>query len=309
MTDGILQDISGTGKERPWREHKVANEYLAMAYEDVKPDKAARLRDCSTRLTFEKQDTGKLKLAGAFFCRVRLCPICTWRRSLKVAAQMNAIMDAIKADKPQAYIMLTLTQKNCQPEELDTEITRVLAAFSNLTKRKTFQKAVNGFYRAMEVTHNISGDTYHPHIHAVLAVNPSYFKSRDYLGHDAWVTLWQEVMKLDYAPTVDVRRIKGDTASAVAEVAKYAVKSGDYIIPDDWEMTVNTVRTLDAALHNRRFIAFGGVFKEFHKKLHLDDADAGDLLHVEADEKPAYNPEKIIHFAWYSGYRQYRAEP
>lgn len=45
-----LTDRSATGKERPWKEHKVSNEYLAMAYDEVNPAKAARLRDCATDL-------------------------------------------------------------------------------------------------------------------------------------------------------------------------------------------------------------------------------------------------------------------
>lgn len=305
MESLFLQDESASGKERPWREHKMANELLSSAYDSVKPEKAKRLRECATRLTFEQLDNGKLRLRGMFNCRVRLCPVCTWRRSLKVAAQMHAIMNAIKADKPCSYILVTFTQKNCEPEDLQNEITLILRAFNNLTKLKAYQRAIHGYYRAMEVTHNISGDTYHPHIHAVFAVNRSYFTNKNYISQDQWVALWRQCLDLDYDPNVDVRRIKGDTARAVAEVAKYSVKTSDYLIPDDWEMTLNTVRLLDIALDNRRFVGFGGIFKEYHKKLHLDDAESGDLVNVDPDDKLEVNKSRLVHFAWYSGYRQY----
>lgn len=308
MTSGVLQDRSGTGRERPWREHKMANEMLALAYEGINPDKARRLLTCATRLSFARSpDSKRLTLAGAWFCRVRLCPMCSWRRSLKVAAQMHAIMGAIREERPMAYVLLTLTRRNCTGEGLDSTITQTLRAFSNLTKRKEWQRSIKGYYRAMEITHNLTDDTYHPHIHAVLAVTPSYFKSRYYIAQGTWTDLWREAAGLDYEPIVDVRRIKGDTASAVAEVAKYAVKSADYLIPDDWDMTVSTVRLLDAALHNRRFIGFGGVFKETHRKLRLDDPDSGDLIKTDTEPTP-HTADRLISFAWYSGYRQYRQD-
>jgi len=313
MTSEILQDRSRTGKERPWRDHKVSNELLALAYDEVRPEKAKRLRTCASWLSFEQLPDGTKRLVNTFFCRVRLCPMCSWRRSLKVASQMHAIMDAIKADRPVAYILLTLTQRNCEPEDLDNEITLVLKAFNALTRLKAFKCAVLGCYRALEIDHNlIAGDryygTYHPHIHALLAVNPSYFTGRDYISQARWTDMWRQCLGLDYTPIVHVERVKGDTAAAVAEVAKYGVKSKDYVIPDDWEMTLDTVRLLDTVLNKRRFVAFGGIFRDYHRKLNLQDAEAGDLIHIDGEtppEKPVY---KQIHFAWFSGYRQYRQD-
>ena len=53
-----LTDRSPTGKERPWKEHKMHNEYLAMAYDDIDPAKAIRLRDCATSLSFDVTSDG-----------------------------------------------------------------------------------------------------------------------------------------------------------------------------------------------------------------------------------------------------------
>ena len=299
---------------------------MAEAYESVNADKAARLRDCAIRLSFIETKAADLapevlamlqkrkkkeikmlrKLAGAWFCKVRLCPMCSWRRSLKVAAQMRKIMDAIQAEQPKAYILLTLTMRNCSPDELDAEITRYLKAFNLMTKHKDFKAAVCGYYRTMEITHNLADGTFHPHIHAILAVDKSYFSSCNYLSQKKWTSLWKRAAGLNYDPSVDVRRVKGNTAKAVAETAKYAVKSSDYIIPNDWDLTVATVKLLDKVLHNRRFIAFGGIFKDYHKKLNLDDAEDGDLIHVDPDEKPPEpEAENVVHYLWYSGYRQY----
>ena len=87
----ILSDKSKNGKERPWAEYKLSNSYLAIAYDEVDESKANRLRDCASWLEFSRTEEG-LKLHKANFCRVRLCPICAWRRSLKTFGQVFKIV-------------------------------------------------------------------------------------------------------------------------------------------------------------------------------------------------------------------------
>ena len=40
-----------------------------------------------------------------------------------------------------------------------------------------------------------------------------------------------------------------------------------------------------AKLQNRHLVAFGGKFKEIHKKLNLDDSIDGDLIHTDNENK------------------------
>lgn len=304
----ILSDKTERGKERPWREHKAANEYLAIAYDEVNARKAERLRACATTLTFSVTEKGKKQLKSANFCRVRLCPMCAWRRALKVYSNVVKVLDGM--DGSHVFIFLTLTAKNCSGEELSGELDRLMAAWNRFALRKPFKQAVKGWYRGLEVTHNVdllssSYDTFHPHFHCLLAVNKSYFKKQDYLSQESWVELWQQSLKVNYKPVVDVRKVKGSLGKAVAEVAKYAVKSSDFIIPDDWDLTVDTVRMLDAALHNRRLIAFGGVMKEIHKQLNLEDEETGDLIHVDGESPEEKITDRELIFGWWTGYQQY----
>ena len=81
-----------------------------------------------------------------------------------------------------------------------------------------------GFLRATEVTRNELMDTYHPHIHVLLFVSPTYFKNKEnYISQDEWTELWKKSAKLDYYPIVDVRAIKpknektSDIRSAILE--------------------------------------------------------------------------------------------
>lgn len=303
----VLVDKSATGRERPWREKKMANELLSVAYEGVNPYKAARLRDCGNFLIFAFDESGKKRLKHMDSCRVRLCPMCAWRRSLKVYVHTTQILDAVAGEY--AYIFLTLTVRNCAADELSGTIDLLMAAWDRMARRSAFRKAVKGWYRGLEVTHNVdhrspSYDTYHPHFHCLLAVNKSYFTSRDYLSRAGWVGLWKQSLAVDYEPVVDVRRVKGSTSKAVAEAAKYTVKDADYIIPEDWELTVETVRTLDRALDRRRLVAYGGLFKALHKQLNLDDEVDGDLVNVR-EKVPASKLVREDVYFWHVGYRQY----
>ena len=68
-------------------------------------------------------------------------------------------------------------------------------------------------------------------------------------------------------------------------------------------MTVDTLRVLDKALENRRFVGMGGILKEIHKTLHLDDPEEGDLVHVENEAQSDATVDEIVYF--WNGYSQY----
>ena len=298
----FLHDSNGR-RERPWARYKIMNTYLALAYDDVDGNKAERLRNCATWLQFNREDGGNLKLSKANFCRVRLCPVCAWRRSLKTYGQVRACMQDL--GNKYRYIFLTLTVPNVRGDKLKSAIDNLTIGFNRLFKYKEIAAVVKGYYRGLEITHNMQRDDYHPHIHCIVAVNPSYFTSRGYVKRDRWLELWRKATKIDRITQVDVRTIKGSAEHACAEVAKYSVKPGDVICFDDWELTVSTVRILDDALDHRRLIGFGGCFMEAHKRLHLDDAEDGDLTHTETTPQQADEDTMQIAYAWHTGYCQY----
>ena len=306
-----LVDAKANGKPQPWAEHKDQTALLSYAYEQLGNDrKAGRVQCCAPRLVFAHTDEGRLKLAAANFCRVRLCPVCQWRRSLKLFGQTTEVVKAVQQQRKVAWIMLTLTVKNVDGIDLPNEITIIHKAWDRLCKTKAFQRAVLGWQRCLEITHNVttgSGayDTYHPHIHALLCVKPSYFTSRDYISRDAWSSMWAAAARLDYVPQVWVSRVKDGSAGAVAEVTKYAAKPGDYLTAWDLDMMVSSVEVMDNALHRRRLVAFGGILKDAHKALGLDDVEDGDLVHTDNDPTPEAAAAALAAFTWVPGYRQY----
>lgn len=155
---------------------------------------------------------------------------------------------------------------------------QLTVAWRRLTRRRPVARAVKGSFRALEVTRNRAKDTYHPHIHAILVVENDYFlRSKGlYFTHDRWVEMWQEALRVDYAPSVDVRSTyqrQGDkavktAANAVFEAAKYATKDCKYVNKKMllFEATKKAGNPT-VILHRKRTTAMAGWIAEAAKEL------------------------------------------
>lgn len=300
-----LVDISSTGKVRPWKDKKIKSLFLSELYRTVDEKKSMRLHECATFLRFGMSSSNKLRLQSGNFCKVRLCPMCTWRRSLKIFSQVKSIMDGVQSENDYAYLFLTLTVKNCDGENLSDELDKMMKAWKRFLKLVGAKGFIKGWYRGLEITHNVFDNTYHPHFHCVLVVEKSYFAWRNYISQKGWTEMWKKALGVKYTPIVNIKKTYGVTAESVAEMAKYSVKDKDYIKPEDWELSEEIVRCLDRVLMHRRLIAFGGVFREWHKKLNLDDAVDGDLVHLEL-RQDGEKDEVYVGYEWNVGYQQYR---
>ena len=301
-----LHDFSSTGKERPWNEKKNKSLLVSDGFKRLGNFKrSVKIHECGSFLEFKQFSDNTLKLHLANFCKARLCPMCAWRRSLKIYGQLSQIIAEVQKMGDYAFLFLTLTVENCGECELSDTITHMMQAYDKFFKRRIVSKAFCGAYRALEVTHNTdfnskSYDTFHPHFHVILAVDKNYFKGENYLKTEQIISLWKECLGVEYSPVVDIRRIKEDKFKgiehAVAETAKYTVKDDDYIC-DDTNMMDKTIFVLDDALRGRRLISYRGIFKEAAEKLKLDDAIDGDLVHTgdEAERDDAY---KIVRYCW-----------
>ncbi|MDI6578281.1 protein rep, partial [Bacillus subtilis] len=75
--------------------------------------KAEKLISSAEYLSFKRDpETGKLKLYQAHFCKERLCPMCAWRRSLKIAYHNKLILEEANLQYGCGWIFLTLTVRN-----------------------------------------------------------------------------------------------------------------------------------------------------------------------------------------------------
>lgn len=341
----VLKDVNKSGKDNNWKERHLEKNNLAESYRRIGSKKYYRVADCSTFLEFRYFfNVNEKKLNRANFCKVRLCPMCSWRRSLKIFGQVSKVMDYVEENYNYRYIFLTLTVENCYGEDLKKTLDYMTESFNRMTRRKAFKQSVKGYFRSLEITYNKEmfitdemyystdyyknnafkvGDknpnynTYHPHFHLILAVNKNYFTDdKIYLSQKKWTNLWKDCLKVDYTPVVDVRRIKKDDnnkfGKAVAETAKYTVKSEDFIIRNEdgqinEKLTDEVVKTLDFALHRKRLTSFGFVFKEVHKKLNLDDMEDGDLINTDNDEDLRDDLMSVIlRYQWNFGIKNYK---
>jgi len=314
-TGEILKDYSSTGKERPWKLHKQENLQLVKIYKTAREKNinlitGSRLFDlehCADTLLFAENAEGKKKLKSANFCRLRLCPMCQWRRSLKMFGQVQTITDKIlERDKSTRFLFATFTVKNVDAENLETCINILNNKFLYLVSRnKTFAPAKKlkqnllGYLKAVEVTYNTKDKTYHPHLHVIFAVKSTFFKNKqNYMTKKEWIELWQKALGVDYKPQTDIRAIKTNTGKAIAEVAKYPVKTAPILsLPDD--EAVEVLKTLTLSLNKKRFVSYGGIFKIVKQELELADIETDkDLVNTDIEQQERFNAVTAVLFKY-----------
>lgn len=333
MSD-LLVDLSPTGRPRPWSKHKLSNNKLISVYEFLRMSDVDRsnlhrrrsdlLTKCGSQLEFEECPHGHIKrLKRAYFCRQRLCSTCSWRRSLFVYHQFLMVAhEVLRLHPDYQFIFITLTIKNCTADRLSDEITHLIDAFDRLRSYKRFD-SIKGTFRTNEVTYNPLNEDYHPHIHAIGVVPPSYFKGSVYISQEELIHLWKKALQVDYAPNVDIRKVRkkhsniptveeslidldysldDSLAGAAAEVAKYSVKVQDIIDPkpklgdspemararlsmaDDISHQAKVIKSLDHSLNRRRMISYSGLFKEAYISLNQSDVEESNLILMPGEE-------------------------
>ncbi len=315
--DQLLIDIHPkTGNVIKWSEKKKQTEEMAigcqrLATKDLRFERrAGQLLDCGEYLEFlVSTKTDEKRLHRAFFCRYRLCPMCSWRRSLKNYGQLSKIMD-VCSSQGYRYLFSTMSVKNCSGLELKSQISALFKGYTNLIRRKAVNNCVLGSMRTLEVTHNVNPtdtcfDTYNAHIHAIFVVKPSYFK-KGYIKQAQWLEYWKKAMKVSYEPHFHIKAVKkGKDGGAIREVSKYATKPGQ-ILTQDHELTDSAIFYLDQALANRRLVSYTGILKKIKADLRLDDVENGDLVNVDGNQD--LNKEldwTIQRYQWGYGYSQY----
>ena len=303
-------DYDSRGRKRPWQKKKLQSLDYVTYLEMLNFKKAARVKECGDVLEFAEDGTGKRKLARAWFCKSRLCPLCNWRRSIKASWQLEQVLEAAHKQEPQSrFIFLTLTEENAEGQELRGRIKTFAKAFEKLIHRKAVKQFLIGYVRSLEITIKDLSDggvTYHHHYHVLLMVKNSYFKKGGYLSQKDWTDLWREALGLDYTPIVNVEAIKPNKRKGIdslvasaKETAKYQVKPGDYLTARETgekakvDRDLAVVKTLEEALAGSRQISFGGLLKKVRAELSLDDIEAGDLVHT-TDEKVSDAVRQII---------------
>ena len=270
---------------------------------------AERLKDCSSRLQFalkpDEQGDVVFKLFAARFCRVRFCPVCQWRRSLMWVARFLKAMPKYLGDYPKLVpLFLTLTVRNCPVDELRETIGEMNRAFTRMSQRRVWPG--EGWARSVEVTRNESTGEAHPHFHCLVFVKPGYFKGKGYITQQGWRELWQDCLRVDYLPMVNVQRVKSKkpavddviagVAGGIVETFKYSIKPEDLVSSGDWLYSVTE------QLHKTRAVSIGGNLRPY-----LKEDEPEDLINTEADEVDIESDENTVKliFDWATEVKRY----
>lgn len=280
---------------------------------------AFSVNGCGTELEYHVPLTdggGVASLVHANFCRDRMCPLCNWRRSLKVFGQVSKIMNELDGCGYR-YLFLTLTVRNVWGAELSDAVQALYDGWRVLYNKymegpyrsaeKRLKNVVAGTFRALEVTVSDGryspewAGSFHPHLHVILAVEPSYFKRGRYLDESDWQELWRKACRLDYDPSIKIEAVRPkdvgrldvpteagkplDYSGAVAELSKYPLKDADFLCDEKYSQPEGQYMDwLLKALRRRRLLGLTGCFREVSRALLLDDMESGDLVNVDGGD-------------------------
>jgi len=257
------------------------------------------LLQCGTFLGFDKEQVNNKSCTGtvyhlksANFCRQRLCPMCQFRKAEKM--YINTLRVAEYLQSSFRFLHMVLTIPNARDGvELVNGIKLLYKGFNNLLHQKEVKKAFKGVLRCLEVSYNYDNDTFHPHLHCLVAVNRSYFNdSKVYISHENLRKYWTiaikkavesnedfEVFRSPHQLQCYIRAVKeGSTddsgynvGKAIAEVCKYCVKPLELDKKGRDEQYKQLLLTLWHTLKGTRFVQKYGVIREAFRELRLSD--------------------------------------
>jgi plasmid rolling circle replication initiator protein Rep len=293
-------------RDKKWDAHRGATQLVGDIYGKGDYHRlAARMAKCSTLLAFNQSinpDTGEvgIKLKNAMFCHVRHCEVCQWRKSMRNIARFFERIPQVMAAHPKGqWVFLTLTVQNPVMTDLRATLVAMNAAWKRLIQRKDWPAL--GFIRTTEVTRDKNGNP-HPHFHCLLLVRPSYF-STGYISQLNWAINWQGVLRVDYLPVIDVRKVKAkkgqtDISAAVVETLKYAVKLEDMKDPA-------FLFGITEQLHKMRFLATGGVLKDFLSN-DVSSEEMVNTTELAETVETVLEDEPTLLFGWKPKVRRYQ---
>lgn len=321
---------------------------------------SVRINACGSWLKFVKVE-GKLKLVKANFCHSPNCPMCQWRRSLKWRAKFLTLLPEIQKNYPShKWVFLTLTIRNCDLDDLRPTLTHLNDSFRRLYQLNKFP--MDGLVKSVEVTrawdcyhrgtylgrHGTTWimrweyqhkavldlkptDEVHPHLHVTGLVPGSYFTGRGYIKQEEWQQLWQQSLRVDYLPIVNIKTVKpknknsqllpepeefadnpkvadeSGIVQAICETLKYTVKEQDLVgtYCQDKEVNASWLKRITQQLYKTRKVEYRGVLKEVGKQLEAAVND-GNLVNINDDEEESSEqPTEELEFRWNTAIKKY----
>lgn len=190
------------------------------------PDQLARyimrMNTCGSHLLFahlrQPNEWGKeYKLYESRFCRVRVCPLCQWRRALRLQARLHRALKELDNDGGR-WIFLTLSLKTAPIGGIRSELSAISSAWQRFTQLAEFRQAFVGYIRNVEITE--SNGRAHPHLHVLLLTKSDYFTGGGYINQKRFVEMWRQSARVDYSPSAYVEAVPEMDLPNVIEYAQ-----------------------------------------------------------------------------------------
>ena len=266
-----LENVNNIISEVQETFNKPKKRNINISYKFPKEHKQHKaIAECSqsifTTILQHQQNKNIKKNLSFFACKSKFCPVCNQIKSKKWAKETYKTITKIQETEEQKFLFLTLTIKNPTIEDLDLTIKEMNKKWKKLWERY-LSKQFNGFIKILEITFP-NGNEAHPHFHILVSTNKNYFykSNKGYLTTEKISELWGRVLKVDYLPIVDIRKIKPKkkngkivkeaVPAVISEMLKYPMKDTDYN-----KLNQDSMVLLYNELYRKRLIATGGNLK------------------------------------------------
>lgn len=284
-----------------WAAHKKAAESVAKKLLKSSPayaSRSARMLSCGDTIGAAYCPTcGTYHVQHSHQCRDRLCPLCSWRLSIKRYYEMKEVLEYLRPQlESRRVAMLTLTVKNVKAAQLRACLVDMSKAWKRLQQSKAY-KSVWGWARCMEITYNQKTKSFHPHMHILTIIDE---------GAESTATMmkqlkagWQAAARLPYSPIIDLREAytkdkREDVIACAGEAFAYSIKPATTAaIPH------TQIGSFAAAISGHRLVSYGGAIKEARAALGMTDTEE-----VEEHEKnicKCGNQLEYITLVWSAG--------
>lgn len=129
---------------------------------------------------------------------------------MKNSYQSQKVIEEVFKEKPNSrWLFLTLSIRNAiGGDTLEQNLTHLTESFRRLFKYKKISKNLIGFMHSTEVTVNKNDGSYNQHMQVLLCVENAYFRKKKYITQTELVDLWQQALKVNYRPVVNIKAIK-----------------------------------------------------------------------------------------------------
>jgi len=176
------------------------------------------LQSCRTNAWFIRHiTTGEVRVASNS-CKLRWCPMCQIARQNYITQQVSTWFRQVHYPK-----LLTITLRHTS-SPLKSQVDFLYKCFQKFRKRKFVSKHLRGGVWFFQVKKSKDGNTWHPHIHAMI--------DADFMDRKKLSSLWAEIT--GGSTVIDIRAIF-DTDRAVKHNARYCTTPMSLVDLPPWE--------------------------------------------------------------------------